>query len=184
MRLTSAVQATLLMLVLALCNVDAQSITYQGELNQNGNPANGTFDFEFQLYDGGNIIVGSPVGSPVPVNDVAVTDGRFTVNLTFPIESLDNSNRWLRIRVNGTWLSPFQSITRSPYAIQTRGINVNAIQDVSIGTAGFPEFSFAKLFVDSAQALFAFNAQSSNSMFPTIFAINDSGGPVIWGRKR
>ena len=172
--------SALMVVAVFAIQLNAQSITYQGELSESGNLSNGTFDFQFQLYDGPSVFNGSPVGSAISVNNVQVTDGRFTVQLTFPIESLDNSNRWLRIRVDGTWLSPFQPISRTPYAIQTRGIQVNAILDVAIGTAGFPQFNFGKLFVDSAQALFAIDAVSDEPMFPTLNATNTSDGPVLW----
>ena len=37
--------------------------TYQGKLTDGGAPANGTYDFEFKLYD--DLSVGSQVGSAV-----------------------------------------------------------------------------------------------------------------------
>ena len=160
--------------------LQAQSMTYQGELNQNGNPANGTFDFQFTLFDGPSIFSGAAVGSPITVNNVPVSDGRFVVELTFPIESFDNGERWMRIRVDGATLSPFQKINRAPYAIQTRGMYVNALQDVNIGTGGFTAFNFGKLFVDASIRPMAIDTASNDPNFPTINAINTSGGPAFW----
>jgi len=41
-------------------------INYQGSLKDGGNPANGTFDFEFLLFD--QLTFGNPVpGTPVPL---------------------------------------------------------------------------------------------------------------------
>jgi len=57
------------------------SFTYQGRLTDGGNPANGSYDFRFILYDGETS--GSQVGSTVNKDDVTVTDGLFTVELSF-----------------------------------------------------------------------------------------------------
>jgi len=55
--------------------------TYQGFLTDGGNPASGSYDFRFILYDAE--IGGSQVGTIVNRDDVAVTDGLFTVELDF-----------------------------------------------------------------------------------------------------
>src|SRR5690349_11385560 len=55
------------------------AFTYQGHLNDGGAPANGTYDFTFQLYD--VEAGGSPIGTPdtVTVSNQMVVDGIFTV---------------------------------------------------------------------------------------------------------
>ena len=55
--------------------------TYQGKLTDGGAPANGTYDFEFKLYN--DLSAGSQVGSTVSQGGVTVTDGLFTVQLDF-----------------------------------------------------------------------------------------------------
>ncbi|NJN82053.1 MAG: hypothetical protein HC802_07065 [Caldilineaceae bacterium] len=64
--------------------VDAQigtAFTYQGTLNDNGSPANGSYDFQFILYEASR--GGAQVGPTVDVDDVDVQDGRFTTRLDF-----------------------------------------------------------------------------------------------------
>jgi endosialidase-like protein len=95
------------------------AFTYQGSLDENGEVANGRFDFRFALFS--TVTGGVPVGA-VAINDVPVTDGRFTVQIDFGADPFDNTLRWLEIVVGQTTLSPRQPITRAPYAIQTRGM--------------------------------------------------------------
>ena len=53
--------------------------TYQGKLNDGGEPANGPYDFEFKLFNAE--ILGSQVGQIVIMQDVGVYEGYFTVEL-------------------------------------------------------------------------------------------------------
>jgi hypothetical protein len=41
------------------------TITYQAQIKQNGSPANGTFDFQFKLFDSGTVGVGAQSGQTV-----------------------------------------------------------------------------------------------------------------------
>ncbi len=103
--------------------IDA-TFTYQGQLEENGTPANGTYSMEFILWDapsGGNLL-GSEAGN------IEVTNGRFTRDLDFGTGAFDGNMRWLELEVENTILSPRQQITATPYATyssNTRGINVN-----------------------------------------------------------
>ena len=98
----------------------ATQFTYQGFLENGGNPANGLFDFEFTLWNAE--VSGSQVGSAVFLQDVPVEDGVFQVELDFGAAAFDGSLRWLRIRValaNGglTTLNPRQRVTAAPMAL-------------------------------------------------------------------
>src|SRR5262245_8836264 len=53
------------------------TFTYQGQLVQNGNPVNGSCDFQFRLYPVPS--GGSQVGSQQTANAVSVSNGLFTV---------------------------------------------------------------------------------------------------------
>jgi hypothetical protein len=98
---------------------------YQGRLVQNGQPSVGTFDLAFDLFGdaAGSTLIGSTC-----VNDVAITDGLFTVQLDFG-EAFVDADRWLGISVRedtgaacdaitGTYtaLVPLQKITATPQA--------------------------------------------------------------------
>ena len=110
--------------------------TYQGRVTEGGNPTNGTYDFQFELYDaaGG----GSQVGSTVTKEDVTVTDGLFTVELDFGSDVFKGDARWLEIGVRPgsstgayTTLTPRQALTAAPYALY-------ALRAPWSGLTGFP----------------------------------------------
>lgn len=99
--------------------------TYQGSLKDGNAPANGQYDFVFNLYTA--ISGGSPVTAQIAVNDVQVTNGTFSVTLDFTVSPFgDLSGRYLEISVRPgastgayTLLTPRQQITNSPYSIRS-----------------------------------------------------------------
>jgi hypothetical protein len=121
---------------LAFAQTDT-TLTYQGRLDDGGAPANGTYTLDFVLYDA--LSGGNSVGFWDTFTDHPVIDGLFTVELDFDdnfgLSAFDNTDRWIEIRVDGTILSPRQPVTRTPYAIQTRGIFVDINHNVGIGTS-------------------------------------------------
>jgi hypothetical protein len=94
--------------------------TYQGQLKDGGNPANGQYDLQFKLFDAAS--GGVQVGSTVTVANQTVTGGLFTVVLDFGASAFSGQARWLEIAVRptggGTYttLSPRQPLTAVPYA--------------------------------------------------------------------
>ncbi len=97
------------------------AFSYQGRLNENGQPANGRYDFTFQAFDAPT--GGSGLGGTVNINAVAVTNGLFTALVDLGSSPFTGPARWLQIRVstNGagafTTLAPRQALTPAPYAI-------------------------------------------------------------------
>jgi hypothetical protein len=96
--------------------------TYQGELQQLGAPANGAFDFEFNLFD--VEIDGIALTAPYRLEDVIVQDGVFTVELDFGSDVFDGTQLWLGVAVREsasvaeyTPLTPWQKLTASPFAL-------------------------------------------------------------------
>ncbi|MCX7000683.1 MAG: hypothetical protein NT106_10400, partial [Candidatus Sumerlaeota bacterium] len=105
------------------------AFTYQGQLKDGANPANGSYDLRFTLYDA--VTVGSTIAGPVYVDDKTVANGLFSAELDFGAPPFDGSDRWLEIGVrpgsadNGdrtgyTPLSPRQKISNNPYALFSR----------------------------------------------------------------
>jgi len=100
------------------------AFTYQGRLADAGNPAQGSYDLRFAIWDAaadGNIVVGPITNSPV-----VVSNGAFTTTLDFGAGVFDGNARWLEIgvRTSGsvsdfTLLSPRQPLTPTPYALYT-----------------------------------------------------------------
>lgn len=103
--------------------------TYQGYLDNGGNPANGLYDFEFRLFDAG--AAGSQVGSTLTLSPVSVFDGLFSVELNFGQGVFGGGARWLEIRVRPfsggayTTLSPRQELTPAPSALSLPNLYAN-----------------------------------------------------------
>ena len=71
-------------LLFAIClSVFAQgtAFTYQGQLQNNGSPASGTYNLTFSLFDTNTS--GVAIAGPVTNNAVIVTNGLFTVLIDF-----------------------------------------------------------------------------------------------------
>jgi len=102
------------------------AFTYQGRLTDGGGPADGTYDFQFELYDafdGDNLL-----GTVTP-GDVPVSGGLFTVKLDFGSNLFSGDERWLQIGVRPgassgayTPLTPRQELTPAPYALALPGL--------------------------------------------------------------
>ncbi len=109
-------------LVLSTLSALAQgtAFTYQGRLNDGANPANGTYNLRFALFDAAS--GGAQQGGPLTNSPTAVSNGLFTVTLDFG-NQFPGAARWLEItvRTNGggafTALTPRQALTATPYAI-------------------------------------------------------------------
>ena len=105
------------------------AFTYQGKLSNGGTAANGLYDFQFTIY--GSDVGGTPVSGDIPVGDVQITNGIFTVNLDFgiaPFNSPTDNHLEISVRPGAgvgayTLLSPRQRITSSPYSIKTLKAN-------------------------------------------------------------
>lgn len=96
-------------------------ITYQGVLQDGNNPANGSFDMRFRLFD--DPAAGAQVAE-VTANNVAVEDGQFTTLLDFGADAAAFARQalWLEIAVQGPGdpgfetLTPRQAVTAAPLA--------------------------------------------------------------------
>ena len=96
------------------------AFTYQGQLQNNGSPANGSYDFAFTLFatNTGEVAIAGPVTNAA----VAVTNGLFTTLVDFGAAYTGASN-WLEVAVSTnsadsfTTLAPRQQLVPVPYAI-------------------------------------------------------------------
>ena len=98
------------------------AFTYQGQLKDGGDPANGAYDFMFALYDGPGVF-DNLVAGPIAVEDEVVTSGQFTVQLDFG-DVYGPTALWLWILVRPgdgtgeyTQLWPRQELTATPFAL-------------------------------------------------------------------
>ncbi|MCA9975842.1 MAG: hypothetical protein KC413_08830, partial [Anaerolineales bacterium] len=119
------------------------TFTYQGELEDAAGAANGTYDFSFRLLDGPDPGTANQVGSPVAVNNVAITDGIFTIELDFGASPFTGDARWLEISVardgdTPTTLTPTQPLTAVPYALYGEDADADPTNEfnTSVGFTG------------------------------------------------
>jgi hypothetical protein len=111
-----------LSLLIAACSYgQGAAFTYQGQLNNNGVPANGNYNFTFSLFS--KITNGIALAGPVTNNGVNVSNGLFTVAVDFGTNNtFTGVTNWLQIGVttNGSTsfiaLVPRQQITPVPYS--------------------------------------------------------------------
>ncbi len=98
------------------------AFTYEGRLNDTGQPANGLYDLRFTVYDSPTL-ADTPVGGPLTNSATGVTNGLFSVTLDFGSGVFTGPGRWLEIaaRTNSAGafitLTPRQALTAAPYAI-------------------------------------------------------------------
>lgn len=115
---------SLMILICTCINVHAQidhSFTYQGELIDNGSPAQGTFDITIQAFDNVDAS-GIPLAESIHTSTV-VSAGVFTIEqVDLGSMIFDGMEMWLQISVKQptdasyTALSPLQKMGSVPYA--------------------------------------------------------------------
>lgn len=116
------VLATILVLPGGASALDT-AFTYQGHLEQNGAPATGSFDFEFELWN--DLGSGQQVGPTVTLLGLQVTEGYFDAELDFGSSPYDGNRLWLQVSVrpaaSGIWteLSPRKELTPAPYSLHS-----------------------------------------------------------------
>src|SRR5690349_13129304 len=90
-----------LLLLLATLNftpstwAQGTAFTYQGVLNDQGAPANGTYDLQFNLFT--LPVGGALIGPLFTTNDLAISNGLFVVTLDFGASAFTGAPRWLEI---------------------------------------------------------------------------------------
>ncbi len=122
--------------------------TYQGRLENGGTIATGTYDFRFALYDAAT--AGNQIGVLIPIEDVAVVQGLFTVDLDFGQSSFTGAARWLEVAVRpaaetGDYqlLAPRQPLTATPHALLALAVAENAVTGAQIADASITSADLA-----------------------------------------
>ncbi|HWD92777.1 MAG TPA: tail fiber domain-containing protein [Verrucomicrobiae bacterium] len=121
-------------------NLRAQgtAFTYQGQLLDGSNPANGSYDLRFGVYAGN--IGGSSQGPILTNTATPVSNGLFIVSLDFG-NQFPGADRWLEIgvRTNGgasfVTLNPRQMLTPTPYAITAASVVSGGLAAGAYGNA-------------------------------------------------
>lgn len=100
------------------------AFTYQGELKKGTTPITGACNFHFSLWDAAS---GGTLINTQSLDNVPLTNGRFTVSLDFGVDAFSGNLRWLEIAVKCvsdtefTTLIPRQALTAAPYALYSSG---------------------------------------------------------------
>lgn len=114
------------------------AFSYQGSLKDGANPANGSFQMQFKLFDA--LAGGTQIG--LTINDVAITavQGHFSARLDFGANALNGANRFLEIGVRRNsgesyvTLSPREQIASAPYSVRTlSSVSADALSSVCVG---------------------------------------------------
>lgn len=166
--------------------------TYQGRLTDAGSPANGTYDLRFILYDAET--AGAAVGSTVSKEDVAVSNGLFSVDLDFGGAAFNGDARWVEIAVrpgsstgSHTVLSPRQPISPAPYALFAKAAAGIAVPFSASGTSAGAPSSTTGLFTVTQTGTgigIAGNRTSTDpSAYPGVLGTNAGGGAGVQGES-
>jgi hypothetical protein len=115
------------------------AITFQGQVQVAGQPINSTADFRFRLYDGATS--GIEIGPEVTQSGLQVSDGVVTAPIDFGPDAYRRGEpRWIEVDMrspagsgNFTTLVPRQPLTPTPFALSTRGLDVDPSGNVGIG---------------------------------------------------
>jgi hypothetical protein len=110
--------------------------TYQGELEHEGAPADGVFDFEYELYDRAE---GGTYLGRITRFDERVAAGVFSSELDFGT-SITGVSMWLEIRVREAGAGPFTVLTPRQHLTKSVSsgctVDSNLVVNGSVGASG------------------------------------------------
>lgn len=116
--------ALLLFLLPSVAFPQGTEFRYEGQLSDGGSPANGSYQFEFTLWDSLSGGARAAVATLATPGAIPVSNGRFTVVLDFGPGAFTGATRWLElgVRTNNsvdpfTTVTPRQAIPTVPYAV-------------------------------------------------------------------
>jgi hypothetical protein len=155
------------------------SFTYQGELKVSGQPATGSYDMQFKLFDA--LAGGTQVGQTASVSAVAVAQGRFTAPINPGTQAYDGQKRWLEIAVRPagsggyTTLAPRQEVTPTPHAALASSLALPYIDSGSTDAGLFANGLISITQNGTAAAILGKNSSQSGA---GIYGYNTGQGPA------
>lgn len=110
------------------------AFTYQGRLNDLGEPGDGEYDFRLELYDAA--VEGNQVGGTIFLPSIPVVGGYFTLEPDFG-DVFTGEARWLEIgvRIDTTEyeiLEPRQKVMPTPYALRALKGSYTGVYPVNV----------------------------------------------------
>lgn len=197
-RLIGIAGVLLVSVILMIGSVQAAPLgtafTYQGQLQKNGSPYNGTCSFQFSLWDA--VSGGTQVGSTLTQTDVTVSNGLFTVTLDFGTGVFTGDARWLQIAVQCsgdsgyTTLSPRQALIAAPYALglwpgaQVIGSVIDAsllVQNTAAHGLGYGVFVQTDSTSSGATGVMGYAAATSGVTYGVFGRSASSSGTGVYG---
>ncbi len=159
------------------------AFVYQGELSQGGSASTGTFDIRFRLFDA--LSAGNQVGTTLCLDNVAVSNGRFTAPLDFG-SVFAGDIRFLEIEVRADTglacdnsvgydlLSPRQVLSPAPGAIfaTSAGSAVTAASATNAVTA-------SNALSLGGQPAASFPLLSGNNVFTGVLSLNNPSNILV-----
>lgn len=186
MRLSHLLLAALLGLASATAVAIDSRLTYQGSLEESGLPAEGDFDFRFELQDD----QGAAVAPALELAAVPVSGGVFTVELDFGTGAFLGDDRFLRIelRPSGsaepyTAMDPPTRVTPAPYAQTALGAHIAAsVAPDGVDSAAILDGSVGAGDIDPAQVQRRIGGSCAQGT--TLLAVGEDGAvtcaPIGW----
>lgn len=147
------------------------AFTYQGYLEDGGEPKNGAIDLAINAFDAQS---GGELVGVVRLESVSVSNGVFTVSLDFGGGTFLGTPVFLEIHVredadgdlasndNFVMLSPRQALTPTPYALHAESVSLDAIGSAQIANGGVGTGDLANRAVTNAKL--ADEAVTSNKL--------------------
>lgn len=165
---------------------NAEPFTYQGQLNDGGQPANGLYDISLQIKDAA--VGGSVVGSGFTFTNVDVVDGLFELEFD-PGDIFDSSVVWLEITIdddgNPVILSPLTKITATPKAqhATTADVALNAPWTVAPGIITYGDGD-DRVFINRSHAITSaevFGVHGTSSSFNGMYVSGPANSRPFYG---
>lgn len=114
---------TILLLTGPTASAQTTSFSYQGRLADGAAGANGTYQFQFKLFDAAT--GGNQIGATIADVNANVTNGSFAVQLDFGATAFNGGERYLEVSVRRspvdfyTLLTPRDRVASAPYAVRS-----------------------------------------------------------------
>jgi hypothetical protein len=117
---SSALMVAMFFASTALADPLGSAFTYQGQLTDNGSPANAMYDFQFALFTSA---IGGTAVDTVNADDLSVSNGLINASLDFTAVPFNGQGLWIEVSMRPagsgsyTTLSPRQALSAAPFAL-------------------------------------------------------------------
>ena len=116
--------------------------TYQAQLQENGAPATGTYDFQFQLYD--DPAAGAQVGPTVLASSYTPTGGFVNLDLDFGA-AFTGTQLYLQVTINDVTITPRTPVRLEPVSeFALSAASASSVTAGSINTAALANTTVAR----------------------------------------